>query len=78
MTFLAEKPKKNLSLIKNTASLSGFEIANLDDLVAYSLVPKDSKTADFMKFLDVEFGKNVTTRNWNTIQKIILELEKRL
>jgi uncharacterized protein (DUF1697 family) len=78
VTFLAEKPKKNLSLIKNAASLSGFEIAKLDDLVVYSLVPKDSKTVDFMKFLDVEFGKNVTTRNWNTIQKIIAELEKRL
>ncbi len=78
-TFLREKSKKSISLIKSAALESGFEIAKLDDLVVYSVVPKDSKkTVDLMKFLDEEFGKNVTTRNWNTIQKIASELEKRL
>jgi uncharacterized protein (DUF1697 family) len=28
-------------------------------------------TLDAMGFIEKEFGKNATTRNWNTVQKLI-------
>ena len=78
MTFIREKPKKSSGLIQNAALESGFEIVKLDGLSVYSLVPKDSKkSVDFMKMMEIYFTKDITTRNWNTIQKIIAELEKR-
>ncbi len=78
VTFIREKPKKSSGLIQNAALESGFEIVKLDGLSVYSLVPKDSKkSVDFMKMMEIYFTKDITTRNWNTIQKIIAELEKR-
>lgn len=31
----------------------------------------DSKTPDLMKVLEVEFGKDVTTRSWKTVERIV-------
>lgn len=78
VTFLREKSKKSVSSIKAAASESGFEIVKIDDSIVCSLVPKDSKkTVDFMKIMEIHFTKEITTRNWNTIQKIASELETR-
>ena len=35
------------------------------------VLSKDRKTADLMKELDQEYGKRVTTRNWNTVLRLL-------
>jgi len=34
------------------------------------------KTTDAMTLLDKEFGRRITTRNWNTVEKVMQALEK--
>lgn len=36
-----------------------------------------AKTPDLMLHLEKEFGKQITTRTWNTIQKVLVILKKR-
>ncbi|MGI0020618.1 MAG: hypothetical protein ACREAY_09125 [Nitrososphaera sp.] len=31
----------------------------------------DRRTVDLMKILEIEFGKKITTRNWNTVSRIL-------
>ncbi|MSR88313.1 MAG: DUF1697 domain-containing protein [Candidatus Margulisbacteria bacterium] len=35
------------------------------------VLSKDRKTTDLMKELDKEYGKRVTTRNWNTVLRLL-------
>jgi hypothetical protein len=39
-------------------------------LSVLTLVP-NTRTVDLMKILEKEYGKQVTTRNWNTILRIL-------
>ena len=78
VTFLNEKPKNKEDLIKKNAKSAGFEILKIEVNVAYSRVKKDAgKSVDFMKFMEKEFGKDTTARNWNTVQKIVKEVRSR-
>jgi uncharacterized protein (DUF1697 family) len=72
VTFLSEKfasklqapytsPDKNLRILR----LSATEVCT-----AITLSPTGG-TLDMMAFLEKHFGKKITTRNWNTIQKIL-------
>lgn len=48
-----------------------FYVTFLPDSELFNIVDSASKTTtELMKNLDKEFGKNITTRNWNTIIKI--------
>lgn len=61
VTFLAEKPKAKLALpciVRSSATE-----------VCWALDVGD-KTVDLMAKLEKAFGKNITTRNWNTLEKI--------
>jgi len=72
VTFLAEKtrsslkipyesPDKNFKIIRATGS----EVCSV-----LTLTP-NSRTVDLMSILEKEFGRKVTTRNWNTIEKVL-------
>jgi uncharacterized protein (DUF1697 family) len=54
-------PKKDLSILK----VSGAELFSVVEL------HEGGSTIDAMGLIEKEFGKNVTTRNWNTIQKLL-------
>ncbi len=71
VTFLSEKPRSNLKIPHDPPDKS-FRIIHLTDSEVCSVVllSTDKNTTDLMKFLEKEFGKKVTTRNWNTIIKI--------
>jgi uncharacterized protein (DUF1697 family) len=69
-TFLSEKTKSKLPIPYRSPdgslailSVSGNTIFSILDI-------SRSKTPDAMNILEKEFGKNITTRNWNTIIKI--------
>ncbi len=48
-----------------------FRFLGVQDNVLFSLLDKrKGKSTDFMTFLDKTYGKQVTTRNWNTLLKI--------
>lgn len=48
-----------------------FKCIALEDGVLYSIFDRnEGKSTDFMALLDRTYGKQVTTRNWRTIEKI--------
>jgi uncharacterized protein (DUF1697 family) len=50
----------------------GFRILEVRNRVVLSVVDlRTGKTTDLMQTLDKQFGKTSTTRNWNTIERII-------
>lgn len=71
ITFLSEKPISTLKIPYNSAendirilSVSG------EDVVSVITLSTQKNTTDLMKIIEKEFGKNVTTRSWNTILRI--------
>jgi uncharacterized protein (DUF1697 family) len=69
-TLLAEKATSTMTL--PYASDDGyFKILSRTDREVYSVltVVEGARTVDLMAVLEKEYGKSVTTRNWNTIQK---------
>jgi len=67
ITFLSEPPKSKLKAPYKDGDFTLHEITKAH-LVSI-LGPKVS-SPDVMDFLSKEFGKEITTRNWNTIIKI--------
>lgn len=72
VTFLSETPKTKLK-IPYTSEDKSFHIFRVEDDVIYSVLDlsKGSGTVDAMAIVEKEFGKLVTTRNWNTIEKML-------
>lgn len=72
VTFLSEKPKSTLK-IPYLSPEKDFNILQVSDSEVCSVltVSKERGTVDAMKILEKEFGRNITTRNWNTIRKIL-------
>lgn len=70
VTFLREEPKSRLKLPCSPAKDSLLILKITDREVCSMLTIETSRSVDAMAFLEKEFGKNITTRNWNTIKKI--------
>lgn len=73
VSFLPEKTKSVLSL-PYVSDEKDFRILRRTDREVFSFLQLETlKSVDAMAFLEKEYGKNITTRNWNTIQKIALK-----
>ena len=71
VTFLPEKKKSSLNIPYSTPE-KDFQILQIVEREVFWLINKlNAKTVDAMAFIEKEFGKNVTTRNWNTVEKIV-------
>lgn len=72
ITFLAQKPTSKLK-IPYTSPEKDFKILEVTDREVCSVadISKGSGTPEVMNILAKEFGKNITTRNWNTVGKIL-------
>ncbi|MCI0538001.1 MAG: DUF1697 domain-containing protein [Verrucomicrobiales bacterium] len=72
VTFLSEKPKSDLKVPHESAD-KNFTILRVSNSEVCSVLTLSLKgrTVDLMDVLEKVFGKNVTTRNWNTITKIL-------
>jgi uncharacterized protein (DUF1697 family) len=68
-TFMREKPKKNLRFPAKGESYTILGIFN--GVVCSVLDLSDAKTPSLMQVLDKEFGKGITTRSWNTVERIL-------
>ena len=70
VTFLKDKPSSKLT-IPYTSDDQSFTILKKMEGAIFSVLDVDKKgTVDAMKILEEEFGKNITTRNYNTVLKI--------
>lgn len=72
VTFLSEKPRSNLKIPYESPE-KDFKIISVSSgevCSALTLSPT-RRTTDLMGILEKEFGKKVTTRNWNTIIRLL-------
>jgi uncharacterized protein (DUF1697 family) len=72
VTFLPEKSKSSLKIPYDSHN-KGYKIISNSEYEVFSVatLSPEVQTTDLMNFLDKEFGRKVTTRNWNTIEKIL-------
>jgi len=71
VTFLAEAPSSHLKIPYESVTKDLRILAVTDSEVCSMVVLSRIKgTLDLMGFIEKEFGKNVTTRNWNTVVKL--------
>ncbi len=76
ISFLKKEPKTDLDLPWRSADTS-YEIIRVSNKNILSILDLSiSKTPKAMKVLEEYFGKNITTRNWNTIKRIEKKLSK--
>jgi len=77
VTFLSEKPKSSLQIPYQSAD-GNFRIlrASSTEVCSVLKLSPDHSTVDLMAVLEKEFGKKVTTRNWNTIARILAQHPK--
>lgn len=75
VTFLKEMPEKKLPLpwISEDQSFRILEIRNRTICSVLDL--SGTKTVKGMEALEQLFGKNITTRNWNTLNRIAEKME---
>ena len=71
VTFLPAPPKADLD-ISYHAPAQDFTILSVTDIAVCSVLTLSptSRTVDSMSILEQKFGKNITTRNWNTVLKL--------
>jgi len=72
VTFLAKSTKARLKIPYESQEMD-FRILKTTNTEVFSVVDasKGSGTLESMAFIEKEFGKNVTTRNWNTINRML-------
>jgi len=69
VTFLSEKNKSSLKIPYETPD-KNCRIIRANDREVCSVLTS-YRTVDLMGMLEKEFGRKITTRNWNTIEKIL-------
>lgn len=71
VTFLKNKPPIELISLHHTQR-AGYEILGIHDWAICSVLDLTSaKTPQLMSWLEKQFGKEITTRTWKTVQKIL-------
>jgi uncharacterized protein (DUF1697 family) len=72
VTFLSEQSKSSLKIpyISPHKSFRILRVSPRDVCSVLTLTP-NSRTVDLMNVLEKEFGHKVTTRNWNTIVRVL-------
>jgi uncharacterized protein (DUF1697 family) len=70
VTFLPKRTSHNKALQMDTEDFRILETTESEVLSALKLTPQMG-TADAMALLDKHYGKEITTRNWNTVCKLI-------
>ncbi len=72
VTFLSEKTKSSLKIPYNSPE-KYFRIlrASEDEVCSVLDLSKGRGSVDAMGILEKEYGKKVTTRNWNTVLKLL-------
>ena len=76
VTFLKNKPKVEFEFPYQSEN-KGFIVSSIYDRAIFSIVNlRRGKTPDLMRWLEKEFGKNITTRTLKTVERIIKRLNE--
>jgi len=67
VTFLRERPKTKLKL---PVEMDGARILKMKDRAIFSVYLPNPKGPVFMSLIEKTFGKDVTTRTWDTVAKV--------
>ena len=67
VTFLRDKPRTKLAL---PVEQDGARILGVDDRTAFSAYVPGGKGPVFMVLLERTFGRDITTRTWDTLRKV--------
>jgi uncharacterized protein (DUF1697 family) len=72
VTFLSENSKSDLTIPYKSPD-GNFRIlqASSGEVCSVLTLSPNTRTVDLMSILEKEYGKRVTTRNWNTIERIL-------
>jgi uncharacterized protein (DUF1697 family) len=71
ITFLSEKPPVSTNTVEDDASASLRILHRGDSEVCWLVTIGTGRgTTDAMAVIEKRYGKNVTTRNWNTVEKL--------
>lgn len=74
VTFLKNKPAIELDSLRKIGD-EGYEILGMQDGAVYSVLDLTSaKTPQLMSWLERQLGKEITTRTWNTVLRILKSL----
>lgn len=74
VSFLKNKPVREPELPWASSDNSFNILTKLDKMVLSILDTSSTKTTDAMKILENFYGKDITTRNFNTIERILKKL----
>ena len=71
ITFLSDKTSSKLKIPYESPE-KDFSILSVtkNEVISVLTLSANRSTTDVMKILEKEFGKKITTRNWNTVVKI--------
>ncbi len=72
VTFLKEKKDSSLKIPYSSPD-GNFQILKVTECEIFSVLQLDGNrgTVDLMAIVEKEYGKKVTTRNWNTVKKML-------
>ncbi|CAN5199439.1 DUF1697 domain-containing protein [soil metagenome] len=72
VTFLSDIPTSTLKIPYESPG-GDYKILNVsnNEIISFLTLSPTNKTVDAMNILEKEFGKKITTRNWNTVKKIV-------
>jgi uncharacterized protein (DUF1697 family) len=72
VTFLSASPESSLTALYESAG-EDFKIVRIakSEVCSVLTLKPGSQTTDAMNILEKEFGKKITTRNWNTVTKLL-------
>ena len=72
VTFLSQKPTSTLRVPYESPE-KDFKILSTSsgDVCSVLTISARRNSTDAMKILEKEFGKKITTRNWNTVERIL-------
>jgi uncharacterized protein (DUF1697 family) len=72
VTFLKNKPKTDL---KSPYQGQGYTVMGIGDRAVFTAIDlSGTKTPDVMRWLEKQFGKEITTRTWKTVHRILQKL----
>ena len=75
VTFLKSKPNTDVEFPYQSEN-KGFTVVGIYNRAICSVVDlSKGKTPDLMRWMEKEFGKNLTTRTWKTIDRIMKRLD---
>lgn len=76
VTFLKNEPTKEIKFPYH-AENKGYLVLGIYDRAICSVVDLTrAKTPDLMRWLEKEFGKNITTRTWKTVGRILKRMNE--